>query len=97
MKYTCPKHGLEMREFTAGPKAKNPGMVYHKCTQRTEGKFCEQVRFPEDPQVTKKFTALPNGQVREESAPWPVSDVRTILQEMNDKLDKILFAVGNHN
>ena len=98
----CPVHkDRPLREFTAGEKAKNPGMKYWKCTLKEYGKFCEYVEWPEkDFSYTKKFTQLPSGEVLESEEPWGEeeqtgSDIRTILARIESKVDSLKKLLVN--
>ena len=96
---TCPIHeGRELKEFTAGPNAKTPGMKYWKCTKmlgEENGKktWCSYVQWPENYfSYTPKFTQTPEGVVETEEL-FPnedKSDIRDLLKEINDKLQYLI-------
>ena len=101
---TCPIHiDRELKEFTAGPNAKTPGMKYWKCTKmlgEENGKktWCEYVQWPEnDFSYTKKFTQTETG-VKETVEPFAqpsLQDVMASLGRLHAKLNKLLNGTEN--
>ena len=108
----CPIHNKELKHFEGIGKTSGKPYSNDKCTHKDERGFCTYVIWAEDKEVfTKKFSQTPNGVVETEEV-WPTeatktapeseekpkSDIRTILNEINDKLDAIRkFQLGEHD
>lgn len=104
----CPTHNRELKEFTAGPKAKNPGMKYWKCTAKVGNGWCNYVDWGNS-EMTKVFKQMPDGSVLESEAPWPseggndefqikvlakLAEIRNIVSAINRR--EISKELGDH-